>query len=251
MHLFFIDDSGTISPPEKISQKYFVLGGLVIPEDRWCILERQFSEICKNFDVNGEIKWRFFGQRRGREDKENTLSHLNILERDNLRSTLLQVAINDESIKVIVIAIHLPTIYNSEQIKKPEKVHEYAHESLISSFQLYLQTQSQTVGTPINGIIISDHRNPFQDAAQRNLHMSLVNANNSSQKRYPNLIEGLFFAPSHHSIGIQFADLISGAVFRYYEHNDDRWYRLLRKNLYHTEKKDAESGSLANIPEPA
>lgn len=83
MQLYFIDDSGSISPPNKIRQAHFVLGGLVVPEEQWHSLERIFFEICKTFNVRGEIKWRFFGQRRG-EDKENTLSHLSIAERDEL-----------------------------------------------------------------------------------------------------------------------------------------------------------------------
>jgi hypothetical protein len=58
---------------------------------------------------------------------------------------------------------------------------------------------------------------------------------------YPNLIEGLFFSPSHHSIGIQFADLISGAIFRNYEKQDDRWYKIIRKKLW--EPKPELSGS--------
>ena len=37
--------------------------------------------------------------------------------------------------------------------------------------------------------------------------------------QFNNLIEGLFIAPSHLSVGIQFADLVAGAIFRKYEKN--------------------------------
>ncbi len=76
MQLIFIDDSGTISPKNKISQNHFVLGGLIIPDEQWHNLEKDFSHICKDFRITGEIKWRFFGQKQGREDKDNSLSHL-------------------------------------------------------------------------------------------------------------------------------------------------------------------------------
>jgi hypothetical protein len=56
MHLFFIDDAGSISPGKKIAHNHFVLGGLVIPEDQWHNLERDFSQITKNFKIEDEIK---------------------------------------------------------------------------------------------------------------------------------------------------------------------------------------------------
>ena len=261
MHLHFIDDSGTISPPHKITQQYFVLGGPVIPEEQWHNLETAHSKVCNDFDVRGEIKWRFFGQRHGCEDKGNTLSHLNISERDKLRTALLTALMTNESIKIIAVAIHLPTIYKSSDTKAPEQVHGIAHKSLMDLFQMYLHELSQDTGSMVNGMIISDHRNPIQDMVQRNLHQDILKANNITHLTYPNLIEGLFFCPSHHSIGIQFADLVSGAIFRHYEHQDDKWYNLLHNNFLETEKfadlrgvmkckkeKDAESVDLSILP---
>ena len=105
----------------------------------------------------------------------------------------------------------------------------------------------------------------MQDTAQRNLHMKILKSKTNTLLTYPNLIEGLFFSPSHHSMGIQFADLVSGAFFRYYEHQDPRWYDLLRKNFWkpetehskklieilrHKKKKDAESVESFDPTEP-
>jgi hypothetical protein len=241
MQLYFIDDSGTISSPNKIIQTHFVLGGLVIPEGQWHSLEREFFEIRKAFNVDGEIKWRLFGQRRGREEKENPLSHLSIAERDELRNTLLMALADHKSIKLIVGVIHLPSIYSSLQTKTPEYVHDLAYKSLITTYQSYLYQLSQITNSTVNGIIISDHRNPTQDVALRNLHMDILKSEDMEPPKFPNLIESLFLAPSHHSIGIQFADLISGAVFRYFEHKDDRWFRLLKHNFWKSpiEQEDA------------
>jgi hypothetical protein len=265
MHLFFLDDSGTILPPNKLRQNHFVLAGPIIPEEQWSSLHKKFSEICCRFNIVGEIKWRFFGQRGGHEDRDNTLAHLNINEKDALRTALLNSLIANESIKMIAVIIHVPTAYKVSSIKKPEQVHAYAYKSLVELFQLHLQGLSQIIGSTVNGIIIGDHRSPMQDAAQRNLHMELLKSKNNSLLSYPNLIEGLFFSPSHHSVGIQFADLISGAVFRYYEHQDTRWYNLLRKNFWepkpeesktltellgYRKEKDAESAKSFNLTEP-
>lgn len=232
MHLYFIDDSGTITPQSKMTQHYFVLGGLVVPEGRWRYLERTFFEICRTYNIRGEIKWRFFGQKPGREDKNNTLSHLSTPERDALRNTFLSALANDRSIKLIARVTHLPTIYSSLPGITSEEVHAMAYTDLISAYQSYLHRLSQVMHTTVNGIIISDHRNPLQDTALRNLHMEMLKSDQAETPKFPNLLEGLFFAPSHHSIGIQFADLVSGAVFRYYEHGDDRWYNLILEQFW-------------------
>ncbi len=239
MHILFLDDAGTISPANKIESNYFVLAGPIIPEEQWSNLEKEFYKICDQFNVHGEIKWRFFGQKRCRADDQNTLFHLDFQQRDELRKALLNALIANKSIKIISVVVHLPTAYTAEHIKKPEHVHAFAYRSIIELYQLHLQQLSQIIGSMVYGIIVSDHRNPAQDTAQRNLHREILKSDNA-RLTYPNLIEGLFFSPSHHSIGIQFADLISGAVFRNFEHRDDRWHQLIRPNFWKPETEQPE-----------
>lgn len=106
MHLLCVDDAGTICPLHKITQNYFVLAGPIIPEEEWHHLKDVFFEIREKFKIQGEIKWRFFGQRPGREDKENNLSHLSILDRDKLRKELLEALVANKSIKIITVILH-------------------------------------------------------------------------------------------------------------------------------------------------
>lgn len=35
MHLLFVDESGTPPSPGKLKNKYFVIGGIIIPEGKW------------------------------------------------------------------------------------------------------------------------------------------------------------------------------------------------------------------------
>ena len=48
---------------------------------------------------------------------------------------------------------------------------------------------------------------------------------------FDNLIEGLFIAPSHLSVGVQFADLIAGAIFRKFEKDDDKYYNQIKESI--------------------
>lgn len=248
MHLFFIDEAGSISPGKKVPHNHFVLGGLVIPEDQWHNLEKDFSQITKYFRVVGEIKWRFFGQKKGHEDKANTLSHLAINERDRLRERLLTTLTKYQSIRIIACVTHLPTIHLRSTTASPEDVYFLTYKPLTVRFQYYLQDLSRKIGSKINGIIICDHRNPAQDRDLRKKHAGLLNANYGFRSRYDNLIEHLFLCPSHYSIGIQYADLISGALFRYFEHRDDRWYQLIESNFRRGENEQTDGYGLVKIP---
>ncbi|MEI8125183.1 MAG: DUF3800 domain-containing protein [Parachlamydiaceae bacterium] len=62
MHLLFVDESGTAPPPHKTSTKYFVVGGVVIPEDRHHV-EYDLNHLKAQYSVRGEVKWRYFGQK--------------------------------------------------------------------------------------------------------------------------------------------------------------------------------------------
>lgn len=61
MQLLFVDESGTPPPPEKHGDTpFFVLGGLVVPEDFWSKLAADLDRMKQHFRIEGEIKWRYF-----------------------------------------------------------------------------------------------------------------------------------------------------------------------------------------------
>lgn len=247
MHIFSIDDSGTIHPSDKITQDHFILGGLSIPEEQWHNLERDFSQICNEYKIRGEVKWRFFGQKLGREDNTNTLLHLNLSDKDQLRFRLLSSITKYPSIKIIAGIVHLPTVYSLPFIKLPRDVYLYTYELLTDRFSRYLQDLTQKTGSKIHGIMISDHRNPSQDQELRNSQVNLMNHHGKRKAKYDNLIENLFLSPSHHSIGIQYADLIAGALFRYFVHSDRRWYSLIETNFLRSDMGEIEGNGLVKI----
>src|SRR5690606_4571137 len=81
-------------------------------------------------------------------------------------------------------------------------------------FQYFLQDVSRTSGRTTLGIIVADHRGKGDDQKMRQQHQRLVGTTNPYSSNYLNLIEGLFLAPSHMSVGIQFADMVAGAIWR-------------------------------------
>ncbi|MEI8124925.1 MAG: DUF3800 domain-containing protein, partial [Parachlamydiaceae bacterium] len=63
------------------------------------------------------------------------------------------------------------------------------------------------------------------------------------------LIEGLFLAPSHLSVGIQFADMVVGAVFRKFEHQNDRWFNLLEPSWRKSPQGTMDGYGLIKFPQ--
>ncbi len=248
MHLFFIDDSGDPSG----STTHFVLGGTVIPGDQWHRLNDSFSSACEKFKVQGEIKWRLFGKKPKPGDRENPLSHLSFEEKDELRKLLLESLVKFNSAKIIASVAHLPTIYSKYPQTTPEHIYSMAYKVLIERFQFYLQDLSRASGTTFNGILVCDHRNPGQDKLLRNFHQDLVKPNKHTTLRYSNLIETLFLAPSHQSIGLQFSDLVVGAILRFFESKDGRWYDLISKNIRrHPNSGKIDGYGLVRLPKEA
>jgi len=227
MQIFFVDESGTPPPPNKETTKFFVVGGVVISEHQWHHIETDLNSLKAQYSVKGEIKWRHFGQKKGNETKDNNLKHLDIITRDTLRASIFSIINKYQSIKVIVTVTNIKISYERTYIKSQQDLYWYTYKPLTERFQYYLQDTSRAVGAKINGIIVCDHRERNHDDTMRHLHANLLNTNNQTTSKYENLIEGLFLAPSHLSIGIQLADVAVGAVFRYFEQNDERWYKLL------------------------
>ncbi|HSX11181.1 MAG TPA: DUF3800 domain-containing protein [Chlamydiales bacterium] len=239
MHLFFIDDSGSIPQGGNLTHNHFVLGGLVIPEEQWHNLEKDFSHICGRYGVRGEVKWRFFGQKIGRETSQNSLIHLSIGERDELRTSLFGAIAKYNSVKIISAVTHLPTVFAYPIYKAtPDIIYSMTYKPLTERFQYHLQDLSRASGCKFNGIIVCDHRNPNQDRILSSFHNNLLKSSSSWKSKYANLVEHLFLSPSHYSIGLQFADLIAGAIFRYFEHQDKRWYQLIEGSI----RKDPHKG---------
>mgnify|MGYP000968965173 FL=1 len=62
------------------------------------------------------------------------------------------------------------------------------------------------------------------------------------------MIEGLFIAPSHLSVGIQFADMVAGAVFRAYKTDDKRFANQIRESFRASSGGKIEGYGLVKFP---
>jgi hypothetical protein len=248
MHILFVDESGTPPPLHRVDNApYFVLGGVIVPEDIWSKLAADLTRLKRRFHITGEIKWRYFAPSRP-GSRPHSLTHLTAGQKETLRSELYARLCAYKSIKLICVAVHVQYAYQLSYIESADNLYWYAYKQLTERFQYYLQDLERTVGSRIHGIIVCDHRAPKDDERLRELHFQLLNTTGPHSSRYEHLIEGLFIAPSHLSVGIQFADMVAGAVIRKLKDDDDRFIKQIDKTFRRSPTGEINGWGLVKFP---
>ena len=97
-------------------------------------------------------------------------------------------------------------------------------------------------------MVVIDERNNQQNKQLDNFHFDLLNNHDSRRADYNNLVEGLFIAASHHSVGVQFADLVAGAVYRKVSKADSSFYNVIRGNIRCRPNGDVNGYGIVSVP---
>lgn len=227
MHLLFVDESGTPAKPGSHQERYFVLGGLIIPEERWQSVRKQLIGLKRQKRYYGEVKWRYFAP--NNNDQKNPMLDWNENEKNDFRKSVFEIIAKDKSLRIIAGVCDASLAYNMGSVNDQEDIYFRTYKVITERFQYFLQDVSRESGRETSGIIVADHRNRHQDNIMREQHERLVReTKNEYTSTYKNFIESIFLSPSHMSIGIQLADMIAGAIWRFYGKNDDRWLNLIR-----------------------
>lgn len=228
MFLCFVDESGSPPQVQKAAlRRYFVIAGLIMPEGDWHGIARELQTLREQpeFGVTGEIKWRFFGP--DNSDHDNSVAHLTQHTRDRFREQIFAIITKRQGVKLIACAVDAVAAYQLGYIQAPEDIYHQAYKSVSERFQYHLQDVSRQVGEKQLGIVIADHRGKKQDEGLRVRHRQLVEETSEFISRYDNYVETIFLTPSHHSVGIQLADMVAGAIGRALNFKDSSFARLI------------------------
>jgi hypothetical protein len=246
MQMLFVDESGTPPPVDRPeASPIFVLGGAIIPDDYWHRVKADLDRAKARHNVVGEIKWRFFSPD---SRKQHSLSHLDAAGKEALRTELLGVLARYKSIRTIGVIVDAQRAYRLNFVNSPDDLYWYAYKTLTERFQYYLQDISRISGQRINGIIVCDHRAPKDDKRLQELHAKLLSNNHATSSKYNNLVEGVFIAPSHLSVGVQFADLVAGAILRKEKAGDTRFFDQIVDTFRKSEDGRIDGYGLITFP---
>lgn len=213
MHLMFVDESGNPKPPEKKNDQYFVLCGLILHSTDWKKLSQSYLGLKDKYGVTGEIKWTFFSPHN--RDQKNPLRQLTHDSRQQFREELLGALVALNSVKIITVVGDILEAYRSGQFSSADQIYHRAYKILTERYQYYLQDEGRDEDCEQYGMVICDQQKSRKnDLLLMDFHRVLVEEKREYTSNYENLVECLLLAPSHFSIGIQFADLVAGAIYR-------------------------------------
>jgi ribosomal protein L35 len=159
--------------PRKETDPFFILGGVVVPEDIWWKLDTDLKRLKARFKITGEIKWRYFAPGK-EENSKHALSHLSAKEKESLRTELYKVLCSYKSIRLVCVATNVSLAYGLPYIQTADDLYWYSYKQLTERFQYYLQDLARTVGQRVNGIIVCDHRQSRDDERLRELHHKML-----------------------------------------------------------------------------
>lgn len=246
MHLCFVDESGTPAKPDREKPRFFVIAGLVIPEDRWRKCSDKLNGLKRQLQYRGELKWRFFAP--ANDDADNPMREWQVQQRNHFREQAFKIITSDRSIQIVAGVSEAKSAYSLRGVDKPNDIYFRTYKVVTERFQYLLQDITRTSGRTTHGIIVADHRGKGDDEAMRTQHHRLVETDGQFTSNYANLIEGLFLTPSHMSIGIQLADLVAGAVWRRFESNDSYWFDQISGSFRQARDGTIDGWGIARFP---
>ncbi|MEL6583241.1 MAG: DUF3800 domain-containing protein [Pseudomonadota bacterium] len=230
MYICFIDESGTPPKPTATNPTpFWVLAGVIIHEAQWKNIADELVALKHRYRVRGEIKWRYFGPHNN--DPDNSVAHLDQSKRDDFRQKMYEILTKRNSTKIIYSVCAPKLAYEKPWINTQADLYFQTYKPSSERFQYFLQDMGREVGTTQRGIVVADHQGRKQDDTLRKQHDRMVGEDAAFTSSFGNYVETIFLTPSHHSPGIQFADMVAGAIGRKVITNESRFYDLLSKSF--------------------
>ena len=219
MYICFIDESGT--PPNKPNsdKPYFTLGAAIIQASAW----KKVSDRVMGFKIRnklrGELKWRYFSPHNS--SATNPMLDRPAEERKNLSLEFAHLVAGLQ-VSLLACVTDVPLAFRSESVNDQQSLYHFAYKPITERFEYFLQDAGSC------GIVVADHRGRNDDRLLRAHHERLTDGRTSNSSRYDRFVEGLFLQDSEHSVGIQIADYVAGAVHRAYSIKDNQTASLLK-----------------------
>lgn len=228
MFFLFVDESG--SP----SDTSFTIGGVAVRADGWpAFRERWLAVLARHsWPADHEVKWHHV--RTGRIPPAMA---------DDLFAQLAQCEITCFAVLLKPLAARRaePDLFATD-----EDTYHQGLMYLTERFHKFLGRQDD------HGAVVVDNRMAEVDSRLRRFFNDLL-AEGTPYMKLDRLVDTVLLGPSHHSIGLQAADLVVGATMAGKRHLGDasRWYRqLLPRFARHPDTLAVEGAGLVEFPRP-
>jgi len=182
MYLLFLDESGT--PSDSI----FALGGIAVRADRWREVKERW-ELCLErcgWPRDRELKWSGTAPAEVMDAAYECLASLPV----SALVTVLYPETKDEKVRGKFFA-------------DPDTTYSTALTFIAERYQRFLSHRDSW------GVIILDSRRFDEDNHMRR-YFDRIHSDGTDFSELDRIVDGLLLGPSHHSLGLQLADLVVG-----------------------------------------
>ncbi len=225
MKLLYLDsagDPGFLSPLGKSRDKYYVLGGLAVDDNKYFDANDQLLRIKDDFNIIDvkELKYADI------HNKKKPFDKLTNESREELVNRIFELI---ESLDPVLFAIYVNKEKLQQKYPSPEKPNVLAIRYLIPRFSKYLQRTKNI------GAIIYDYE---EYHINKSLRQQIINARIFGglygqplfKDNYAeNIIETIFFVESETSPLLQLADFIARTVFLEVNRGNETRFNQIRK----------------------
>ena len=215
MHLLYLDESGTASDP---AQKHFVLAGVSVNERATHWIERELDLVAKKFSPHdpGLVELHGSPMRSGRGGWKQFKYSDRI---DAMREALTKgVVAQSNRVRLFGAVVRKASLHGKDPA-------ETAFEQLSSRFDLFLRRCWIKHHDKQRGIIIFDKASTEKRIQTLARDFKTIG---HTWGRTTNYAEVPVFLDSQASRLIQLADLVAFALYRFYEHNDNTFYDVIK-----------------------
>jgi len=218
LFLLYLDDSGSAG---NINEDYFVLGGVAVFERQFYYISKAMDEIAERIRP-GDPKSIEFHASAIFSGNEAPWNSMNKSDRVSIIKEVLGIlAGSHNSTWAYGCAVHKNSFPGQDPV-------ELAFEDLCSRFDMQL-TNMFYEGEKQNGLIIFD-----KGAYETSLQQLAIQFSEKGThwRKLRNIQEVPFFVDSRATRLIQLADHIAYSVFRYYERDDNQFWKDILPKFY-------------------
>ena len=226
MQFLFVDESGT--PSERV----FAIGGVAVRADDWPAFRQRWLGVLARhaWPVREEIKWHYI--------------HTGRIPPAMADDLYAELARSEATCFVVILRPLAARRERPDLFATDEDVYQQGLMYLTERFHRCLGRGDDY------GAIVVDHRIDDVDARLRRFFDELL-TDGTPYMRLDRLVDTVLLGPSHHSIGLQAADLVVGCTLASRDRLGDasRWHRQLHPRFArHPDTLEIDGAGLVEFP---
>lgn len=243
MKIFFVDESGDPGNPNihTSATKLFIVGGVLLTESAWQSLRKDTLQLRNRYKIkpNRELKWSHLRSPK----KDISLEHLDFEERKEFAKEFLTLIKGLRGAEILTVIVDKEKLYRKRGSGFSTKnLYTQVYSVLLERFEYYLEKKGDL------GLVIHDFTSNFDETEKmRDIGRRIIK-DGTRWAKMTNLFETFLFVPSDQSVGVQAADFVVGAVWRWQASGDEQYKEIIRGRFLRNRRGNIKGAGLKFFP---